>query len=414
MDGTPRVARNPLPPEIARLVAEHRPDGPLRRDFYVAREIFEADLARIFHRHWLFAGYSCQVARPGDFFTYRVGTESIIVVRDRAGEIRAFHNVCRHRGSQICKTETGSAHRLVCPYHRWTYELDGSLVLDTRREFGVDKESLSLRPISIVDAAGLLFFSFSDTPPDFSDALTTVRRKMKPHAIARAKIAHQVDYIVKANWKIVFENNRECYHCPPNHKEYNSAAYDVQRDAAMLDPSLQPGMDAIVARANARFRALGLDEGDAMSTMTGAAFRCHRTPVVEGFVTQSLDGKPLSCLMGDITEWDSGTLRTTVFPNFWQHTNCDYAAAARLTPLGPDETLVRGYWLVDGQAVEGKDYTLERLLPIWDVTNKQDWTICADQQLGVSSRAYVPGPFSKVRERNVAHFLDWYLGELKA
>jgi len=76
--------------------------------------------------------------------------------------------------------------------------------------------------------------------------------------------------------------------------------------------------------------------------------------------------------------------------------------------------LVRGYWLVDGQAVEGKDYTLERLLPIWDVTNKQDWTICADQQLGVSSRAYVPGPFSKVRERNVAHFLDWYLGELKA
>jgi Rieske 2Fe-2S family protein len=414
MDGTPRVARSPLPPEIARLVAEHQADGPLRRDFYVAREIFEADLARIFHRHWLFAGYSFQVARPGDFFTYRIGTESIIVVRDRAGEIRAFHNVCRHRGSQICKTETGSAHRLVCPYHRWTYELDGSLVLDTRREFGVDKEGLSLRPISIVDAAGLLFFSFSDTAPDFTDALTTIRRKMKPHAIARAKIAHQVDYVVKANWKIVFENNRECYHCPANHKEYNSAAYDVQRDAAMLDPSLKPGMDAIVARANARFRALGLDEGDAMSTMTGAAFRCHRTPVMEGFVTQSLDGKPLSRLMGDITEWDSGTLRTTVFPNFWQHTNCDYAAAARLTPLGPAETLVRGYWLVDGQAVEGKDYTLERLLPIWDVTNKQDWTICADQQLGVSSRAYVPGPFSQVRERNVAHFLDWYLGELKA
>ena len=92
---------------------------------------------------------------------------------------------------------------------------------------------------------------------------------MKPHAIERAKIAHQIDYVVKANWKLVFENNRECYHCPPNHKEYNSAAYDVQRDMAMLDPSLQPAMDAIVARANARFRSLGLDEGDALSTMTG-------------------------------------------------------------------------------------------------------------------------------------------------
>ena len=415
MDGTAPKARHPLPPEISRLVAEHRPGGPLERDFYVAPGVLDADLARIFHRHWLFAGYAFQVARPGDFFTYRVGTESIIVVRDRQGEIRAFHNVCRHRGSQICKTETGNAHRLVCPYHRWTYELDGSLVLDTRNEFGVDKEGLSLHPISIVNAAGLLFFSFSAAPPDFSDALATISRKLKPHAIERAKIAHQVDYLVKANWKIVFENNRECYHCPPNHKEYNTAAYDVQRDAAMLDPSLQPGMDAIVTRANARFRSLGLDEGDAMSTMTGAAFRCHRTPVMEGFVTQSMDGKPLSNrLMGDIKEWDSGTLRTTVFPNFWQHTNCDYAAASRLTPIGPNETHVRGYWLVDAEAVEGKDYTLDRLLPIWDITNKQDWTICADQQIGVSSRAYVPGPFSKVRERNVAHFLDWYLGELRS
>ena len=127
-----------------------------------------------------------------------------------------------------------------------------------------------------------------------------------------------------------------------------------------------------------------------------------------------MDGKPLcNRLMGDIKEWDSGTLRTTIFPNFWQHTNCDYAAAARLTPIGPNETHVRGYWLVDAEAVEGKDYTLERLLPIWDITNRQDWTICEDQQEGVSSRAYVPGPYSLVRERNVAHFLDWYLGRAR-
>jgi Rieske 2Fe-2S family protein len=415
MDGMPLKARPTLSPEIARLVAEHRPGGPLGRDFYVAREVFEADLARIFHRHWIFAGYVFQVARPGDFFTYKVGSESVIVVRDRAGEIRAFHNVCRHRGSRICKTEHGNAHRLVCPYHRWTYELDGALVLDTSKEFGVDRAGYSLRPVAIENAAGLLFISLADQPPDFSEALATIRHKMKPHAIERARIAHQIDYVVKANWKLVFENNRECYHCPPNHKEYNSAAYDVQRDMAMLDPSLQPAMDAIVARANARFRSLGLDEGDALSTMTGQAFRCHRTPVMEGAVTQSMDGKPLcNRLMGDIKEWDSGTLRTTIFPNFWQHTNCDYAAAARLTPIGANETHVRGYWLVDAEAVEGRDYTLERLLPIWDITNRQDWTICEDQQEGVSSQAYVPGPFSLVRERNVAHFLDWYLGELRA
>ncbi len=413
MDGTALSARHSLSPEIAQLVARHKPGGPLERAFYMAPEAFAADLARVHHRHWLFAGYAFQVPRPGDYFTYRVGTESIVVVRGREGEIRAFHNVCRHRGSRICTAETGHAHRLVCPYHRWTYELDGALVLDTRREFGVDKAELSLKPVAIENAAGLLFVSLADQPPDFSAALATIRHKMKPHAIERARIAHQIDYVVKANWKIIFENNRECYHCPPNHQEYNTAAYDVQRDMAMLDPSLQPGMDAIVARANARFRALGLDEGDAMSTMSGVAWRCHRTPVMEGFVTQSMDGKPLSCLMGDIKEWDSGTLRTTVFPNFWQHTNCDYAAASRLTPIGPDETHVRSYWLVDEKAVEGKDYTIDRLLPIWDLTNRQDWKICEDQQAGVSSHAYTPGPFSLVRERNVAHFLDWYLGELR-
>jgi hypothetical protein len=120
MDGTPIKARHALAPEIARLVTEHRPGGPLERDFYVAAEVFAADLARIFQRHWIFAGYAFQVARPGDFFTYKIGTESVIVTRDHAGTIRAFHNVCRHRGSRICRTEQGNAHRLVCPYHRWT------------------------------------------------------------------------------------------------------------------------------------------------------------------------------------------------------------------------------------------------------------------------------------------------------
>src|SRR5262245_16765670 len=105
MDGTPLQARQPLAPEIARLIGEHGPGGPLERDFYVSPTVFDADLARIFHRHWLFAGYAFEVPRPGDFFTYTIGSESIIVVRDRSGEIRAFHNVCRHRGSRICKTE---------------------------------------------------------------------------------------------------------------------------------------------------------------------------------------------------------------------------------------------------------------------------------------------------------------------
>ncbi len=413
MDGTPLAAsRGGV--DVNGLIGRHRPGGPLERPFYVSPEMFAADLARIHYRQWLFVGYAFMVPKTGDFFTYQVGTASVIVVRGTNGDIRAFHNVCRHRGSRICSTESGHAPRLTCPYHSWTYDLDGALLLDTMREFGVERATLGLKPVKLIDAGGLLFLSLADDPPDFSEAAATISRKMRPHRIDKAKIAHQVDYVVKANWKIVFENNRECYHCVPNHREYNIAAYDVQRDQALTDPVMKAKMDGIVERANARFRALGLDEGDAMSTMTGAFWRCHRTPVVEGFVTQSMDGKPLSRLMGDIGEWDSGTLRTTIFPNFWQHTNCDYAAAARLTPIAPDETHVRAWWLVDEKAVEGKDYTIERLLPIWDITNRQDWAICDAQQAGVSSPAYVPGPYSTVRERNVAQFVDWYLGEMRS
>ena len=410
MDGTTREA--PKGP-VERALAGHVSGRSLERPFYVDDALFAADIARIHHRHWLFAGYAFEAREPGDWFTYAVGGAEIVVVRGNDGLLRAFHNVCRHRGSKVCLDTRGHSSVLACPYHKWTYRLDGSLMLDTRKEFGVDRAELGLRPVHLVDAGGLLFFSLADAPPDFSEAADTIRRKIAPHAIPRAKIAHVVDYVVKANWKVVFQNNRECYHCPPNHKEYNTAAYDVMRDNAIIDPSLQPAMDAIIDAANARFRALGLDEGDASSNMTGRNWRCHRTPVREGFVTQSMDGKMVSSLMGDIKEPDSGTLRTTVFPNFWQHTNCDFAAAARLTPIGPAETHVRGYWLVDGKAVEGKDYTLDRLLPIWDITNRQDWKICEDQQAGVSSPGYRPGPYSTLRERNVAHFDDWYIGEMR-
>jgi len=395
--------------------ASAAPQAFLDPAIYASPQRFEAERARIFRRQPICLGHVAQFAASGSVMAREILGVPLLIARGADGVVRVFLNVCRHRGAALLEAtgEVCTRRSLVCPYHAWTYRLDGSLMLDTRKEFGVDRAELGLRPVHLVDAGGLLFFSLADAPPDFSEAADTIRRKIAPHAIPKAKIAHAVDYVVKANWKVVFQNNRECYHCPPNHKEYNTAAYDVMRDNAVIDPSLQPAMDAIIDKANARFRALDLDKGDASSNMTGRNWRCHRTPVREGFVTQSMDGKMVSSLMGDIKEPDSGTLRTTVFPNFWQHTNCDFAAAARLTPIGPAETHVRGYWLVDGKAVEGKDYTLDRLLPIWDITNRQDWKICEDQQAGVSSPGYRPGPYSTLRERNVAHFDDWYIGEMR-
>jgi phenylpropionate dioxygenase-like ring-hydroxylating dioxygenase large terminal subunit len=394
------------------LIRNHRAGGPLERAFYVAPEIFAADTDRILRRHWLFAGPGCSIPKPGDWFTWSVAGDSVIVLRDQQGAIRAYYNTCRHRGSRICREETGHATSLVCPYHAWAYGLDGRLLVNIDKEFGIDRAGIALHKVQVREVEGLIFLSLADNPPDFRPIERDVAHRLRPHGLNRAKVAHAIDYTVRANWKLVFENNRECYHCPPNHEEYNAATYDVARDMALLNPRLQAEIDARVAECNARFRALGLDEGDAKSSMTGAYWRAHRTPLMQGFTTQSMDGKPVAPLMGDFTERDAGTLRITIFPNFWQHANDDYACATRITPVSATECQIRVMWLVHRDAVEGRDYTLDRLLPIWQRTSEQDWRICEDQQIGVSSSRYVPGPYSLLREQNVAHFVQWYLGEL--
>ncbi|KAB2846057.1 MAG: aromatic ring-hydroxylating dioxygenase subunit alpha, partial [Hyphomicrobiaceae bacterium] len=364
---------------------------PLTSEFYTSADVFAADLEFIHYRRWQFVAHACAVPTPGDYLTWTIGSHSIIVVRGQDGAVRAFHNVCRHRGSRICAEESGKVRRLVCPYHRWTYDLDGRLITAVEREFGVPREELGLKPVALRDVAGLLFISLAAAPPDFEPAARLLAPQLVRHGFAHAKVAHRIDYLVKANWKLVFENNRECYHCAAHHPEYVAATYDVQRDEAVVDPRRATEVDAVIDEAAKRFEAIGLGPAGLSSDMSGSYFRCNRTPLMAGFATESLDGKPVAPLMGDLPGFDTGTLRTTVFPNFWQHANADHAVAARLTPLAPDLTHVAGSWIVHKDAVEGRDYSLDRLLPVWDRTNRQDWALCEAQQQGASSPAYEPG-----------------------
>jgi len=396
------------PSRIAALAAAYRRNRMLQSDFYVASDVYAADLARIFRRHWLYLGHGCMIPKAGDWMTYQVAGESIVAVRDASGEIRAFHNVCRHRGGTVCRGEHGHGTRLMCHYHQWVYGLDGRLVTDTAADFGVDRGKLGLKPVHLIDAAGLLFVSLADDPPSFEGARRDIVKRLAVHGMDRAKVAKTVVYDVKSNWKIVFENNRECYHCPGNHPEYNAATYDVLR----TDSRRKAEVEQITKDANERFRRIGLDEGDAWSYMTGKFWRAHRTPLMKGFTTQSLDGKPVGPLMGDLKERDAGTLRITVFPNFWQHASDDHAVATRITPLAPDHSRIHVHWLVHQDAVEGKDYQLDRLLPVWKQTSEQDWEICESVQTGVTSSRFEPGPFSQSLEGNVAQFIEWYLGEV--
>jgi Rieske 2Fe-2S family protein len=400
------------PAAIGRLVGEYRPGGPLPGPFYTSAAVFAADMARIWRRFWLYTGHGCMIPEPGDWMTWTLGRDSIVLVRTHSGEIKGFHNTCRHRGARICREERGKGRALACPYHGWTYDLDGALKNRTETEFGVHQSALGLHPVPLKDAGGLLFVALGDDPVSFDDALADLAPRMRHQGFADAKVAAARRYTVKANWKLIFENNRECYHCPLAHPEYTRATFDVARTS----PSGAKLVERQTALANERFREMGLDTGDAWSNMSGEYWRVTRAPLAEGFETQSLDGKPVSSLMGRMRELgrrSDGTLRSTVFPNFWQHASDDYAAATRITPVDAETTIVDVSWLVHKDAVEGKDYDLAALLPFWQRTSEQDWAICEANQMGVSSPRYVPGPYSKLVEGNVQRFVDWYLGELQ-
>jgi nitrite reductase/ring-hydroxylating ferredoxin subunit len=180
-----------------KLILSHRPGGPLASAFYTSPDIFAADMERIWRRQWLSVAHGCMIPKPGDWLTWRIGAESVIVARGEDGKVRAFHNTCRHRGSLICREERGAGPRFVCPYHRWTYGLDGHLMTRTEREFGADPKDLGLHPVALQDTAGLLWINLAKDPPDFSAPAQDIGSRLEHHGMDEAKVAKQVTYRVR-------------------------------------------------------------------------------------------------------------------------------------------------------------------------------------------------------------------------
>lgn len=403
---------------IQELVASRQPGHGLPRPFYHDELVYRADLEMIWRQGWLFAGHSCQIPEPGDYFTYDVDGDSVILVRADNGEVLAHHNVCRHRGSLICAEPEGHVNRFICPYHQWTYARDGKLLLWRGMQDGLDKSELGLRPVHVRDVEGLLFISLAENPPDFSDAYEVIAPVVKPQGFNRAKVARMMDFDVAANWKLVWENNRECYHCNVNHPQYIKANFDhYNADDTIERIALQ--LNAVTTRSQEKWASMGLAVTHKHAGMTefpdperNIWYSANRTPLVDGYVSETMDGRQAAPLMGDYTDPDVGTVRVRMLPNFWNHASCDHGVSVRLTPAGFYHTQVRMIWLVDENAEEGKDYQLDKLLPFWLLTAEQDWEICVNAQKGVNSRAYLPGPLSTYKEYNVDRFLRWYLQAL--
>lgn len=220
---------------------------------------------------------------------------------------------------------------------------------------------------------------------------------------------------MRANWKLVWENNRECYHCNANHPQYTKANFD-HYNANDSGERVRSALEAETKRSEARWAATGLSVSHKETGMTVFPdrhwFSANRTPLVPGYLSESMDGRQVAPLMGDYTDADVGTLRVRSLPNFWNHSSCDHSVSTRLVPMGPRLTRARVIWLVEGNAVEGKDYRLEEVLPFWQLTSEQDWDLCNRAQRGVNSSAYAPGPLSSYKEYNVEGWIRWYLRQL--
>jgi Rieske 2Fe-2S family protein len=401
------------------LLASRRDGHGMPRAFYHDETLYAAEMRTIWHGGWLFAGFALEIPEPGDFLTLTVDGSSVLVIRDDHDRVRAFHNVCRHRGTQLCRQESGQVRAIVCPYHGWTYSRQGELLACAGMQEGVDRMQLGLKPVHAEVTAGLIYVSLAVVPPAFDGLREQFAAAARPQGFDRARIAKVTEYEVEANWKLVWENNRECFHCVPCHPQYVKANFDVYDEASASDAIRQQMADA-VARTQSKWAALGIAITHAKGGLApfpdpdrNTWYAADRTVLVEGFATESMDGARVAPLMGDYQDADVGVLRLRSMPNFWVHGSCDHAVATRLLPAGPRKTLVRSYWLVDQFADEGDDYQLDRLLPFWHLTNEQDWDICKWQQKGVDSIAYEPGPLSQGKEYNVDAFIRWYLQQMR-
>jgi phenylpropionate dioxygenase-like ring-hydroxylating dioxygenase large terminal subunit len=386
---------------LADLVRRQRPGFGLERPFYLHDAIFAAEWERIWKHDWLLAGTTADIPKPGDYFTWALREDSVIVIRGDRGEVFAHHNSCRHRGSIVCQNERGNAAKLMCPYHQWVYDKDGKLMRARLMPEDFDKSRYGLRPVHVRTVEGLVFVSLAEQPPDFAPLAADFASYLAPFRVDAGKVAFRKRYVLRTNWKLVAENFHECYHCGPAHPEYCSA---------VLGANLRESPEDEWNARKIVWQRRGLTTKTVRSTGDSFHFGI-RYPLRPGIASYSLDGKAVSRPMGSHADHDAGVIGLVSYPNFWMDAVSDYMWLMRLTPVNASETIADVSWLVDGDAQEGVDYELERLVEFWRITAEQDWRLCENNFRGVESSAYEPGPYAP-SERDVVRFVEWYLGRI--
>ncbi len=348
-----------------RTATHYRHTETLSREYYTSPDILAEERERLFAAQWNCVGRTSRLAELGSYFLCDIAGESLIVLRDSHGALRAFYNVCRHRGTRLCTEAAGRLSETIqCPYHAWTYSTDGRLIGAPHMQDveGFDKQDYPLHAAGVAEWEGFVFVNLADDPVPFAQAWAPMLGRLARYHLAGLWVGHRVSYDVAANWKLVFENYSECLHCPMIHPElslvlpYQSGANDL-----IEGPFLGGYME--------------ITEPNQSATLSGRA--CGR------LVNPELPA-----------EDRRRAFYYSLKPNMLLSIHPDYVNYYLVTPVTPDRTTVESEWLFHPDNQGDPAFNPEDAIGFWDVTNRQDWAIIARSQLGIGSRKYQPGVYS--------------------
>jgi phenylpropionate dioxygenase-like ring-hydroxylating dioxygenase large terminal subunit len=349
--------------------------------YYTAPEILAEEQEKIFAGHWISIGRSTDFAKPGEYRLAEIAGESLIVLRDQQGVLHAFYNICRHRGTRLCTASPGQLSETIqCPYHAWTYALDGRLIgaPHMHEVEGFEKRDYPLHAAAVAEWEGFVFVTLAADPPPLAVSLAPLVERVRRYQLPRVRTVRRIEYAVRANWKLIMQNYSECLHCPTIHPELSTKLPYTSGANDLVDGPFLGGYMEIKAPNRS-------------ATMTGRS--C---------------GLPL----GELSTEDRGrAFYYTLFPSMMLSLHPDYAVYYTVWPVRPAESRVVCEWMVHPDSPSSPEYNIADAEEFWDRTNRQDWEICERSQLGVASRRYAPGPYSP-RESVPAAWDREYLRQL--
>jgi glycine betaine catabolism A len=332
--------------------------------WYIDPEVFAIERDRIFSREWICVGRLESLPQTGDFFLADVAGESLIVTRDAVGNLHAFYNVCRHRGTRMCESVQGHFNGSIqCPYHAWTYGLDGALKVARNMQDveGFDTSDFPLHEAAIATWEGFVFVNLQRSPQPFERAFDPLYSRFSAWSIASLRTARTLEYELACNWKLVFMNYSECYHCPNVHPQLDK-----------LSPS---------------------DSG--RNDLTEGPFLGGYSELREHGGSLTTTGTRLRAPLGTVSAADlNRAYYYTIFPSMMLSLHADYVMVHYARPISEDRTHISCAFLFDPVTMARDDFDPSDAVEFWDTTNRQDWRVNELTHAGLRSRAYTPGPYA--------------------